>query len=137
MKSFFEYKLATSTDPNVSPDQNVWKKWRSLVNMTEKEIKSFYETEYKDEVDSDLKKKTLEMMIKLISTGKTFDDAEKKWTSDMWKMSRSQIKFIEKIKAIRKRMVGNPFERNGELTKWLKSMLAWGHDPRKKNQKLV
>ena len=67
----------------------------------------------------------------------TFDDAEKKWTSDMWKMSRSQIKFIEKIKAIRKRMVGNPFERNGELTKWLKSMLAWGHDPRKKNQKLV
>lgn len=147
MKSFNEYKkeklaiLEESKDPNNSADESTWKKWNQLVNMTPKELKSFYDGDGKDagmkQADAnkagiDSGKESARMLLKMIPTGGTFTKASENWTPDMWKWCKKQISFISRMKGMRSRINGNPFEKDGEMTRWLKSLLIWGHDPRKK-----
>ena len=145
MKSFNEYKKSSmvteKNSVNSKPDEEVWKKWNQLINMTEKELKNFYDSESgkdagmkqtdADKAGIDSGRESARMLLKMIPSGKSFKEAEQKWTADMWKWCRKQISFNSRMIGMRKRMVGNPFERDGEMTRWLKSLLIWGHDPRK------
>ena len=150
MKSFSEHKeqneeiLKESTE--TSPDENVWKKWRSLVNMTAKELKTFYDSSdgkdagmkqgEADKAGIDSGRESARMLIKMIPNGGSYKDAEEKWTPTMWRWCRKQVSFNSRMRGMRKRMVGNPFERDGQMTRWYKSMLIWGHDPKKPLRKV-
>ena len=50
--------------------------------------------------------------------------------------TRKQNSFNSRMKGMRSRIHGNPFEKDGKMTRWLKSMLIWGHDPRKPLRKV-
>lgn len=152
MKSFHEYKKFTkaildeSADPKETAQEDSWKQWRSLVNMTEKELKEFYDSEdgkdagmKKDDADKvgiDSGRESARMLLKMIPSGSTFKSAQENWTPTMWRWCRKQISFISRMSGMRKRMTGNPFERDGKKTRWHKSLLIWGHDPKKPNRKV-
>jgi hypothetical protein len=129
-----------------SVDEEIWKKWRSLVNMTASELQNFYDSENgKDagmkqkeanKVGIDSGRESARMLLKMIPTGGSFSSAEKNWTPDMWRWARKQNSFNSRMKGARKRIKGNPFEKDGEMTRWLKSLLIWGHDPRKPLRKI-
>jgi len=150
MKSFSEHKeqneeiLKESVE--TTPDENVWKKWRSLVNMTAKELKTFYDSPNgkdagmkqgeADKIGIDSGRESARMLIKMIPDGGSYKEAEEKWTPTMWRWCRKQVSFNSRMRGMRKRMVGNPFERDGQMTRWYKSMLIWGHDPKKSLRKV-
>jgi hypothetical protein len=140
MKSFTEFR--ESNKPDVPKyDEKTWSKWNTLVNMTPKELKSFYDSDEGKEAgmkQSDANKAGIDsgresarMLLKMIPIGTTFDKALKNWTPTMWEWCKKQNSFISRMKGMRSRMVGNPFERDGKKTRWLLSLLIWGHDPRK------
>ena len=143
MKSFAEYKKDNTEilSENALPDETTWKKWKDLVNMTQKEIQEFYDSE--DGKDAGMTSKDAKSvgissgresaawLLKMIPHGNSFKEAENHWTPIMWKWARKQISFISRMNGMRKRIVGNPFEKDGKKTRWIKSMLIWGHDPRK------
>ena len=154
-KSFSEFVqnrrkilLEEKTPPKDSSiDHEIWKKWRSLVNMSKDELKNFYDSE--DGKDAGMKQKEADKagidsgresarkLLEMIPTGSSFEKASENWTPDKWKWARKQISFISRVKGARKRIKGNPFEdENGDKTRWLKSLLIWGHDPRKPNRKV-
>ena len=150
MKSFKDYKkelvITESGDPNSTPDLDIWKKWHQLINMTEKELKDFYDSEdgkdagmkqsEADKAGIDSGRESARMLIKMIPIGNTFEAASKNWTPTMWSWCRKQNSFNSRMRGMRKRMVGNPFERDGKMTRWLKSLLIWGSDPRKSMKKI-
>ena len=45
MKTFLEFKKDNSIDESFNPDKKLWEKWKSLVNMTQKELQNFYDSE--------------------------------------------------------------------------------------------
>lgn len=96
-----------------------WQKWKSLVNLSEKDLEV-----YEDEISSNT--------VKLITTGSTIEDALKNWSGDQWDLCKKYTAKIESNLRMRERLVGNPFEREGEITNWLKTMVIRGHDPRKR-----
>lgn len=142
MKSFNEFKEDLPIEESKhTPDEQIWKKWKSLVNMTYKELESFYDSSdgkdagmkqgEADKAGIDSGRESARMLMKMIPTGKTFEQAEKNWTTDMWRWCKKQNSFISRMKGMRSRMSGNPFEREGKKTRWYKSLLIWGHDPKK------
>ena len=155
MKSFSEYrdekkKILLEKDKSknrgATPDEQVWKTWRSLINMTASELKAFYDSEEgadagmkksdADKAGIDSGRESARMLMKMIPTGGSFEKAQQNWTPSMWFWARKQNSFNSRMRGARKRMVGNPFERDGKMTRWLKSLLIWGHDPRKPMRKV-
>jgi hypothetical protein len=129
------------------PDEEIWKKWRSLINMSASELQNFYDSEegksagmkQKDanKAGIDSGRESARMLLKMIPTGGSFASAEKNWTPDMWRWARKQNSFNSRMLGGRKRIKGNPFEEeDGSMTRWLKSLLIWGHDPRKPKRKV-
>ena len=122
--SFFEHKFHAISDkinPAAKSDKLVWEKWRKLINMTVDEI-----AEFNSKSDE-----SLETLIKMLAYD-NFEKAEAAWTSHMWKLCRKQTSSILKNRGMRKRLIGNPFEKDGKKTRWLKTCLMSGYDPRKK-----
>jgi hypothetical protein len=151
MQGFKEYremreKTLSEASGNKKPDENLWKRWKELVNMTAKELKEFYDSpdgkdagmkqNEADRVGIDSGRESARMLMKMIPAGTTYKEAETNWTPDMWRWCGKQVSFNSRMRGMRKRMVGNPFERDGKMTRWLKSLLIWGHDPRKPVKKL-
>lgn len=127
MKSFNEHildKKKLHEEVKIPIDQDLWKKWKSLINMNSKELKEFYEKDF----PGDTRKVVI---CNMIQKGKTFEEASSNWKSDDWKICKKQVSSIEKHQKMRKRLVGNPFEKNGSKTNWYKTLLSWGHNPRK------
>lgn len=152
MKSFLEHKELTESilneaeSKNTTPDEETWKKWRKLINMSEKELKAFYDSDEgkdagmkKGEADKagiDSGRESARMLMKMIPDGGSYKSAEEKWTPTMWRWCRKQNSFNSRMRGMRSRIVGNPFEKDGKMTRWLKSLLIWGHDPRKPLRKI-
>lgn len=127
MKSFKEHLTGMKqilSQEDLPGDENLWKEWKSLVNMKLKDLESFYTSN----LPEDPRKILVYHMLK---TGKTFPEASHQWNSHDWKMCKKQVSTIKKYIKMRKRLVGNPFEKNGAKTNWYKVLLSWGHDPRK------
>lgn len=142
MKSFREFKDEFPIEESINvPDEELWAKWRKFVNMSVKEIREFYDSDEgktagmkqgeADEAGIDSGRESARMLLKMLPIGTTYKKAQDNWTSDMWRWAKKQNSFIGRMKGMRKRMVGNPFERDGKKTRWLKSLMIWGHDPRK------
>ena len=151
-KSFKEFReeknalLEKSDRRSAEPNEEVWKTWRKLINMSASELKNFMDSE--DGKDAGMKQKDADkagidsgresahMLLKMIPHGGSFSSAEKNWTPSMWFWAGKQNSFNSRMSGARKRIKGNPFEKDGEMTRWLKSMLIWGHDPRKPMRKV-
>lgn len=137
IKSFDQF-LFEAEDRSAEPSKDTWTEWNKLINMTPAQIKKFREDDGKDagltskEADAngiDSGKESAEMLIKMIPTGKSFAEAEKNWTPTMWFWCGKQVSFNSRMIGMKKNMKAPYFFRNGEMTRWLKSLLIWGHCP--------
>jgi hypothetical protein len=111
--------------------KQVYDKWKSLVNMTQTELKNYQKS--KDGKSSGLSKSDADNLN--ISSGR--ESAEwilkmkqlnyKSWTSTMWKWANKQISFISRMRGVK----GAYFDEDNNRTPKLKALLIWGHNPAK------
>lgn len=122
-----------------SSQEGLYKTWRSLVNMSAEELKNFKESPEgkdagltKEEADKQGIKsgnESAEWILKMKPVGRTYPEAVKNWTPEMWDWCKRQVSFI-------KRMLGveGPLYDAGKMTRKLKALKIWGHDPEKKSE---
>ncbi len=111
--------------------KEVYDEWKSLVNMSSSELKSFLKTE--DGKEAGLSKSEASELG--IGSGhesaswilKMKEVPYTQWSSEMWSWAKRQISFI-------KRMSGNKgdlYDDKGNKTRKHTSLLIWGHNPEK------
>lgn len=111
--------------------QNIYSKWKHLVNMSKSELEKFYNSKEGKEAGltpSESKEKHIHngrqsarWIIKMKDTPVS------KWTPAMWEWAKRQINFIS-------RMSGNSgplFDSKGNKTRKYTSLLIWGNNPLK------
>jgi hypothetical protein len=125
MRSFQEYRIVRESSQK--DDYETWSKWKSLVNLSRKDYSDTLSLLDLSEEERALSKTILGML----ENASSFEASRDAWTTEMWKVCKDQVSYITRMRSMRKRMVGNPFERDGKMTKWLVSLLAKAHDPRK------
>jgi hypothetical protein len=137
IKTFDEFILNEGKENQ----EETWKRWKKLINMSVGEIEKFLDSE--NGKDAGMKtsdahkigissgKESAHMLIKMIPIGSSYKKAEENWTPTMWKWAKKQISFNSRMIGAKKRIKGDPYEKNGEMTRWLKSLLLWGHNPQK------
>ncbi len=124
---------------------DIWAKWYSLINMTASELKRFMDSEQGKDAGlsaPEAKKQGISRgrisagwLLKMIPTGRSWESALENWTPAMWKWARKQVSFNSRMLG-NKPEKSNPYvDENGDMTRWLKSLLIWGHDPRKAKRK--
>ena len=117
----------TITDKN----KEIYKKWKSLVNMSRSELENFYNSkegkvaglkpgEAKAQgIDSGRESARMIMKMK--------DTPVSEWTPNMWKWANKQISFISRMSGNK----GGLYDENGNKTRKHTSLLIWGHNPEK------
>lgn len=117
----------------LSPDdkKEIFKKWRSLVNMSKTELERFYNSEEGKEaglsageaksagIDSGRESARWIMKMK--------DTPVSEWTPAMWKWAKKQISFISRMRGNK----GSLYDDKGRKTRKHTSLLIWGHNPKK------
>lgn len=115
----------------VENKKEVYEEWKSLVNMSSSELKSFLKTE--DGKEAGLSKSEASQLG--IGSGqesaswilKMKEAPYTQWSNEMWSWAKRQISFI-------KRMSGNKgdlYDDKGNKTRKHTSLLIWGHNPEK------
>ena len=111
--------------------KSIYKKWKSLVNMSASELEKYYNSEdgktsgltaseaQKQGIDSG--RESARWIIKMKRTKLA------EWTSDMWRWANKQISFISRMKGLK----GSLLDSKGKKTRKYKSLLIWGHNPKK------
>lgn len=115
------------TDKN----KEIYKKWKSLVNMSRSELENFYNS--KEGKVAGLKQG--EAKAQGIDSGresarwimKMKDTPISNWTPTMWKWANKQISFISRMSGNK----GSLYDENGNKTRKHTSLLIWGHNPEK------
>jgi GNAT superfamily N-acetyltransferase len=125
-------KLAKGGELSDENKKEIYKKWKSLVNMSKSELEKFYNSEEgkvagltpsqakSQGIDSG--RESARWIMKMKST------SVKDWTPTMWKWAKKQISFVS-------RMSGNKgplYDEKGNKTRKHTSLLIWGHNPKKK-----
>ena len=117
----------TITDKN----KQTYEKWKYLVNMSESELKEFYDSEEgkkagltqskanKLGIDSGRESARWIMEMK--------DTPVSEWSINMWKWANKQISFISRMSGNK----GSLYDENGNKTRKHTSLLIWGHNPEK------
>lgn len=140
MFRYYEYLLEKKNSEQNKRKER-YDEWKELINMSLSELNEFYNSEdgkeaglSKKEADSegiDSGRESATWIMMMLQKGRSFDSAEKNWTSEMWKWARKQISFIKRMSGMKPKK-NHPYrEKNGEMTEWLRAMMIWGHDPRK------
>jgi len=121
--------------------QDLYRIWKSLINMSATEILDFATSPEgkaaglprKEAAEKGIRsgRDSALALIRMIPKGRGLAAALENWTPSEWRWAKAQVSFIRRMLGMRKRMVQNPFFRNGKMTRWLSSLLIWGHDPRK------
>lgn len=139
------------------PRKETFERWKKLINMSSSEIKGFLSSE--NGKDAGLSKKqasqqgihtgkqSAQWVIKLLNKGAkkmSFEEAKEKLNQKEWYWIGRQVSFNSRALG-QKSKKNDPFylrdskgeikkTKSGEpkMTRWLKAMLIWGHDPRKK-----
>ena len=138
------------------PKEETLNRWKKLINMSPGEISSFLKSNNGKEAGLSKKQGKKEgihtgrqssgWIIKLLNKGvnkMSFEEAKEKLSSKEWYWIGRQVSFNS-------RMLGNkPTKKNSfyqvdskgkikeydngekKMTRWLSSLLIWGHDPRK------
>lgn len=147
-KEIFETNLFPSYQEFINEERSekekwdIWSEWKTWINMSASELKKFKESEEgkkagltqkeADKQGIDSGRESASWLLKMIPKGKTFEQAKKNWTSDMWRWAGKQNSFNARMYGMRKRAKGDPWkEENGEKSRLLLSLLIWGFDPRK------
>ena len=127
-------KLAKGGELSDENKKEIYKKWKSLINMSKSELEKFYNSEEgkvagltpqqakSQGIDSG--RESARWIMKMKST------SVKDWTPTMWKWAKKQISFVS-------RMSGNKgplYDEKGNKTRKHTSLLIWGHNPKKKAQ---
>lgn len=115
-------------------NKEVYKKWKSLVNMSKSELENFYNSQ--EGKDAGLSSK--EASGQGISSGresarwimKMKETPMKDWTPTMWKWAKKQISFISRMSGNR----GDLYDEKGNKTRKHTSLLIWGNNPKKYEQ---
>lgn len=110
-------------------NDETYKKWKSLVNMSKSELEKFYNS--KEGKEAGLS--SSEAKEKGINSGresarwimKMKDTSVSEWTDDMWKWSKKQISFISRMRGNK----GGLYDEKGIKTRKHTSLLIWGHNP--------
>lgn len=114
------------------PNEELYNKWKSFINMTVKELKTFMDSEEGKKAGlskSEAKKEGIHSgrqsaswLLKMIPIGKTFKDAEKNWTPEMWYWCKRQFTFNSRMS----KMKGDLIDENGNKTRKYLALLIWG-----------
>jgi predicted ABC-type ATPase len=125
-----QYRLVR-TPAFIEDHDEIYKKWRRLVNMSASEIEAFYKSDEGKEAGLSVEeahkqgihngRQSARWIIKMKHTPKD------EWTPEMWEWAKRQISFIS-------RMSGNEgklYDEKGRKTRKLTSLLIWGHNPEK------
>jgi hypothetical protein len=128
-----EKKLASGGELSDENKKEIYKKWKSLINMSKSELEKFYNSEegkvagltpqQAKNAGIDSGRESARWIMKMKDTKVS------EWTPTMWKWAKKQISFVS-------RMSGNkgPLEdEKGNKTRKHTSLLIWGHNPKKKN----
>jgi len=111
--------------------EEIYKKWKSLVNMTKSELEKFYNSDEGKEAGlSSSEAKSLGIHNGRQSARwimKMKDTPHDKWTPQMWEWANRQISFISRMKGGK----GELYDDNGNKTRRHTSLLIWGHNPEK------
>jgi len=109
----------------------IYDKWKNLVNMSYEELKTFYNSKEGKEagLSSDEAKKQgiksgRESARWIFLMKKTPKD---KWNGTMWSWAKRQISFISRMNG----MKGDLYDKNGGKTRKHTALLIWGHNPKK------
>lgn len=117
--------------------QEQYKTWKKLINMSANEIQKFLDSDEGKEAGLSRKESatagasggkiksgrdSARAIIRML--GKKVED----WDSNDWEWSGRQVGFISRMKS----NPGPLYDEKGRKTRKLLSLLVWGHDPRKK-----
>jgi ribosomal protein S18 acetylase RimI-like enzyme len=111
--------------------REIYKKWKSLVNMSYGELKKFYESKEGKEAglsSSEAKEQGIDSgreSARWIMKMKT--TPVEKWTPTMWKWASKQISFISRMSGNK----GGLYDDKGNKTRKHTSLLIWGNNPEK------
>jgi hypothetical protein len=112
-------------------EKEKYKKWKSLVNMSAGELKTFMDSEdgkkaglSKEEASKQGIKSGRESAKWIIKMKNTDVD---NWTPEMWKWCGRQISFISRMKNAK----GPLYDDKKNKTRKHLALLIWGHDPTK------
>lgn len=118
----------------VAEKNNIYREWKTLVNMTKKELAAFRKTPEGKKAGltkTQAKKKGItsgqesaEWILKMKDTPK------EDWTDEMWERADQQIRFIKRMRAIR----GTLYNEKGNKTRKHTALLIWGHNPEKETK---
>lgn len=155
--NYENYKLLLEKRTGKSnPNEKTLERWKKLINMSPGEISNFLKSENgKDAGLSNKKareygihtgKQSAGWVIKLLNKGvknMSFEEAKQKLSREEWYWIGRQVSFNSRAMNQRSKK-HNPFyktdkdgnfiklnDKEFKMTRWLKAMLIWGHDPRK------
>ena len=113
----------------VYENKQIYKKWKSLVNMTKTELEKFYNSEEGKEAGltpSEAKEKGIDSGRESARwIMKMKDTPISEWTNSMWRWAKKQISFISRMRGNK----GGLYDENGNKTRKHTSLLIWGHNP--------
>lgn len=119
----------------------LWAEWYRLVNMSESELKNFYDSEEgkeaglsskeADKEGIDYGRESARWLMKMIPKGQSWKSANENWTDKMWKWAGKQVSFISRMSGVE----GPLFDENDKKTRKHTSLLIWGHNPKKNLKK--
>jgi hypothetical protein len=112
--------------------EQLYRRWKQLVNMSASELERFYESEEGKEAGlsaGEAKKQGIKSgresarwIIKMKRTPKS------EWTEEMWKWAGRQVSFISRMSGSK----GPLYDDKGRKTRKHISLLIWGHNPERK-----
>ena len=129
--AIYKYKDNMEKGGSIDEHKETYEKWKSLVNMSQSELKEFYDSqEGKDAGLSDKESNDLG-----ISNGRESarwimrmkDTPVSDWTPKMWEWANKQISFISRMSGNK----GSLYDDKGNKTRKHTSLLIWGHNPEK------
>lgn len=139
-----------STKKNTSGASfETWAEWRTWINMSSAELKSFYDSQEGKEAGMkqkaagklgiDTGRESARWLMKMIPSGGTWGGALKNWTPEMWKWAKKQNSFNARMYGTSKRAKGNPWydekmvdgKKKKVPTRVLLALKIWGFNPEK------
>lgn len=154
--SILSYEVWETLNEKQSPKKNTsgasfetWAEWRTWINMSSAELKSFYDSQEGKEAGMkqkaagklgiDTGRESARWLMKMIPSGGTWGGALKNWTPEMWKWAKKQNSFNARMYGTSKRAKGNPWydekmvdgKKKKVPTRVLLALKIWGFNPEK------
>lgn len=117
--------------------QELYARWRQLVNMSAKSLESWLDRQLELARNDPSKHPGMKQSVASkmgISTGRQSakwiirmkGTPVKDWTPEMWRWAGKQVSFISRMKG----GAGPLYDKDGQPTRKLLSLKVWGHSPR-------